>query len=98
LVWVGLVDLVVAQLPVQVDIGFCLYMTSTWAVFGLMKPYLVYRVLCADSQYWQGLIDDSLADRAMTLRPATATIRTVCCLSSSRAKLRFFPKFFVVVL
>lgn len=38
----------------EYDGGFCLYLASNWGLMGLLKPYVIYRTLRDDSDFWQG--------------------------------------------
>ena len=47
----------------RIDVGYCLYIVFTDAIFGLLKPWVVYRTLQIDSAYWSGIsLDDDKLD------------------------------------
>ncbi len=53
------------------DAGYCIYLAGTWALFGVLRPVVMYRALLQDARYWQGLG----APSAAAAKPAD--IRTV---------------------
>lgn len=45
------------------DVGDCLYIFSSWTLFGVLKPVIVYYTLLRDSQYWLGVFIHSGFDK-----------------------------------
>jgi len=41
-------------LHLDIDAGFCLYYFSSWTVFSILKPIMIYYALYQDTRYWQG--------------------------------------------
>jgi serine/threonine protein kinase len=70
------VDLVAIALQYyNYDEGTCLYMFSSWVVFGLCKPYIVYRTLLRDSQYWLGAFIHTGLTRSKFERAKSTVVR-----------------------
>lgn len=51
------------------DIGFCLYLSFLYIIFGVMKPLIIYYTLRKESSYWQG----DFVNEGMSVTPLTAS-------------------------
>ena len=48
----------------ELEAGDCLYIFSSWMLFGLLKPFVVYYTLLRDSLYWQGAFVPSRSSKS----------------------------------